>query len=377
MKIRIITLLSMVSCAASGQNMQLLDSFDRLDDTVVGAGWSQVGAASALSNNMLRIGTGGLIGKDYVWRVAPTNYATYMSSNSAPLGWAFNIKQSRIDPSGFDNANYGAAFILAASTNSFTNGAGYAVVYGQSGASDPLRLVAYTNGLRSNNGLSEIMASGDYGTEYLSVRITYSNHQWRMYTASDTGSFANPSNVSVLAAGPVSNSALVEIDLPYLGCFFNHSSGASEYSLFDNIYVPIDVPSANTNAPDMPKAAVNCGWEWANPWPNGEDLRDVIAGGGTTILIGKKGTLLATTDGGATFSTLESGISANIGGIVWDGTRFVAVAPGYILISSNGIDWSASVSMDVVNPMDIAWGNGRYMVVQGGSDILVSTKAEK
>jgi hypothetical protein len=71
------------------------------------------------------------------------------------------------------------AVILAGETASAGNtGAGYAVVLGQSGATDPLRLVRYADGIQGNASLTNIIVSNtsglaDFGNEHLSVRVTY------------------------------------------------------------------------------------------------------------------------------------------------------------------------------------------------------------
>ncbi|MDD3687740.1 MAG: hypothetical protein PHE56_13360, partial [Bacteroidales bacterium] len=66
-------------------------------------------------------------------------YNTTLSSNTGVVTWTFNIRQLRTDPAGFASGSYGVAFILGGTSTSTNNtGNGYAVVYGQSGSTDPV-----------------------------------------------------------------------------------------------------------------------------------------------------------------------------------------------------------------------------------------------
>jgi hypothetical protein len=126
-------------------------------------------------------------------------YNTTLGSNPGLVRWSFNIRQVRTDPAGMGDGNYGVAFILAASnSNVMTDGNGYAIVHGQSGSTDPVRLVRYTGGLRGT--LTDMIVSntdglGDFGAEYLSVQINYNpfNNEWELFVRNDGGSsFTDP-----------------------------------------------------------------------------------------------------------------------------------------------------------------------------------------
>ena len=86
----------------------------------------------------------GSLGKDFVARDVSARYSSTLTTNGNQLSWAFNMQQSRPNPSGFASNNYGVAFVLAGSSSDLTTGNGYAVVYGNSGQPDSLRLVRYT-----------------------------------------------------------------------------------------------------------------------------------------------------------------------------------------------------------------------------------------
>src|SRR5882762_5096771 len=77
-------------------------------------------------------------------------YNSTLSSNASTVTWTFNMRQIRPDPAGFSASSYGVAFILAGSSATINNtGNGYAVVLGNTGSTDPVRLVKYTGGLVS------------------------------------------------------------------------------------------------------------------------------------------------------------------------------------------------------------------------------------
>jgi hypothetical protein len=76
-------------------------------------------------------------------------YNTTLGSNTGDITWTFNMRQSQADPSGFTAGSYGVAYVLAGQgTTAATAGNGYAVVLGQAGTTDPVRLVRYATGLQ-------------------------------------------------------------------------------------------------------------------------------------------------------------------------------------------------------------------------------------
>ncbi|MFZ5817273.1 MAG: hypothetical protein ACOY93_18575 [Bacillota bacterium] len=48
-------------------------------------------------------------------------------------------------------------------------------------------------------------------------------------------------------------------------------------------------------------------WEWAKPTPQGHTLWAVAAGKGLVVAVGQQGTILTSSDGGATWNRQESG----------------------------------------------------------------------
>lgn len=231
----------------------LLDNFNRSNSNTVGntptspvsLTWNESetlsGSSIRIDNNRLTMGS---TATGYDWAYlnmsTVTGYPLILSSASSVVTWAFNMRHSRSDPSGFDGTNYGAGFILAKSTDLRTSGTGYAVIHGQSGTSDPIRLVRFNNGLSPNSVYTNIISYSDFGSEYVSVKVTYSplDNQWTLYVESNSSNFpqANPYNVSTLA-GTAFDGTYTSSSLPYLGALWNHATGASDNAIFDDIYV--------------------------------------------------------------------------------------------------------------------------------------------
>lgn len=166
-------------------------------------------------------------------------YNTTLSSNIGLVTWTFNIRQIRSDPAGYAVGSYGAAFILAGtSTTPQTTGSGYAIVYGQSGTTDPIRLATYNNGLQGT--LTNIITSNtigltDFGAEYLSVKVTYtpSTNTWELFLRNDGGSaFADPESGSLTSQGTVVNSTYTGTSLGYMGAYWQGSTGGKSNCLF-------------------------------------------------------------------------------------------------------------------------------------------------
>ena len=227
----------------------LLDDFNRSDNNTVGNGWSETETSSpssiAISSNRLKMGST-TKGRDWAYQDISSNYTTAgLSSNTTmdSMVWAINFYQTRDNPSGFDDGNYGIAFVLGSTNSSYTDGNGYAVVIGNNSTPDPIRLVRFNGGMDLNSNLTDIISYGDYGNEYLSIKVTYipSTNTWKLYAESSSSAFpqSDPRNTSTLRGTGTDNEYTgASYDLKYLGCLWNHSTRSSEYALFDDIYIP-------------------------------------------------------------------------------------------------------------------------------------------
>jgi hypothetical protein len=75
-------------------------------------------------------------------------YNTILALNTGIVTWTFNMRQIRTNPAGFISGSYGVAFVLGSQSNVFSSGgAGYAVVLGNTGTIDPVRLVKFNPGV--------------------------------------------------------------------------------------------------------------------------------------------------------------------------------------------------------------------------------------
>ena len=236
-------------------NTSLLDNFTRSDNTNIGSTptsptsltWSKIETESNSSirilSNSLRAGST-ISGRDMAYlNISGLNsYPSILKNASGKLTWAMNMRQTNTSPSGFANGETGLAFILCTSSSNLNVDTGYAVVLGQSGTVDALRLISFAGGLNNNSSqkLTNIISAGDYSNEYLSVKVTYEpiNEKWEMFVESNTSSYpqANPLNTSTKAGNTVISSGFTSFSLPVLGLMFNHGT-ASNYAYFDDIYI--------------------------------------------------------------------------------------------------------------------------------------------
>lgn len=177
-------------------------------------------------------------------------FTNTLSSNSSLVTWTFNMRQIRPDPAGFVAGSYGVAFILGGtSTTAATAGSGYAVVLGQSGTTDPVRLAHFNNGLQGT--LTNLITSNttgltDFGTDYLSVRVTYSpsTNTWELFLRNDGASaFTDPSTGSLTSQGTVVNSTYTSSSLTSMGGYWQGSTGATQTAFFDNVNVSVAAAS--------------------------------------------------------------------------------------------------------------------------------------
>ncbi len=212
-------------------------------------------------------------------------YNTTLSSNTGLVTWSFNIRQIRSDPAGYAAGSYGAAFILATTSQSVNNtGTGYAIVYGQSGGTDPIRLAKYSGGLLT--GLTNIITSNttgltDFGAEYISVKVTYnpSNDQWELFLRNDGSSaFADPLSGTLVSQGTATDNTYTSISLAYIGAYWQGSTSGAQTAFFDNVVV--SVTSGGVSAPTVQAKDLTFTNVQQNQmdvsWTNGDGAKRVV-----------------------------------------------------------------------------------------------------
>ena len=172
--------------------------------------------------------------------------------------WSFNMQQIRTDPSGFNSGNYGVAFILAGEDASSNNtGVGYAVVLGQAGATDPIRLVRYSDGIEDNSGLTNILVSNtsgltDFGNNHLSIKVTYNpclGGVWELFVRNDGSSFTDPLSGVLTSQGTATNNTHTGISLDMMAAYWQGSTSANQTAFFNNVTVSVEpIPTATLGA---------------------------------------------------------------------------------------------------------------------------------
>lgn len=171
-------------------------------------------------------------------------YNTTLNANAGLITWTFNMRQIRTDPAGFGLGSYGVAFVLGStSTDVATMGDGYAVVLGQSGATDPIRLARFTGGLQGT--LTNIITSNtagltDFGANYLSIKVTYAptTDTWELSLRDDgSTAFADPTTGTLVSQGTVVDSTFTGVALTSLGGYWQGSTTANQTAFFDNVTV--------------------------------------------------------------------------------------------------------------------------------------------
>lgn len=231
----------------------LLDNFSKANNNSLGnslspfsAVWQETETNSPTSislSNGYNKSASTTVGRDFAFvdLSAVSGYPSKFNDAGNLLEWAVNMRQTRTDPSGFDNNNYGTAFILGKTNSDLTTGEGYAVVLGQSGSTDAIRLAKFSNGINGNSRFTNVISSGDYANQYLSIRVTFdpSDKVWTLYADNASGNFpqTDPRNTTTLM-GSSPDSSYTNQNLFFTGTLWNHVSGANDSCIYDDIYIP-------------------------------------------------------------------------------------------------------------------------------------------
>jgi hypothetical protein len=159
------------------------------------------------------------------------------------LTWTLNMEQIRANPSGLLAGNYGNAVILGATTSTFTTANGYALILGNGGTPDPIKLVSFTNGLVNS---TQILAqSGNAGSDFMSVKVTYdpASNTWGLLTRDDgTSAFADPTTGTLTSQGTAIDATYTNLFLTSSGAYWAYSTTANQTARFDNFVLDVAVP---------------------------------------------------------------------------------------------------------------------------------------
>lgn len=241
-----------------------LDAFNRSNDNVLGSTpteptsiqWSEkgeeVGGSTELTseetirleNEAALLQSGAKDGQKWA-TVDMSNlndYPTTLDDADGTVVWAFNMRQNQEHLEGFSTGEHGLMFVLASSANDFSgSGNVYAVVLGEDGSEDHLKLVVFNGGYSAEGDFKEIATwSTDLATEYLSVRVTFDagTKGWTLYAERGTSGYpySDPRNVSA-ERGFGENAEETGDQQKFVGMLWNHGQDDAAKAFFDDIYV--------------------------------------------------------------------------------------------------------------------------------------------
>ncbi len=222
---------------------------DDFESPTLGAEWTDIGGNATTDPN-LTIVSNSVTALDYVYQDVSSVYNTTLSALANTITWNFNMRQSRGNPNGFNSGQDGVAFVLGATESDLTVADGYAVVLGENGGTDNVRLVSFTDGIDANANLTDIITgSDDYGNEYSSIRVTYepATDNWELFVRNDGVVFSSPLSLDAShSQGNLVNTTYVDVPLNFIANVFNHSNNANRTAFFDNICIATDLTCSST-----------------------------------------------------------------------------------------------------------------------------------
>ncbi len=285
-------------------------------------------------------------------------YTPTLNTNVGVVTWTFNMRQPRADPAGFSSGNYGVAFVLGAtSLTAATAGNGYAVVLGNAGSVDPIRLARYTTGLQGT--ITDIITSSggfaDIGTEYLSIKVTYtpSTDTWELFLRDDLGVFADPAAGVLISQGTAPDATYTGGSLDYLGGYWQGSTTPIQTAYFDNSTVTVTYPNTITTGAvtGAPFTLVDC----ITPGPGTVAFTSTDVFGGANTF-----TAQLSDDIGSFASPINIGSLGPLGGTAPSGIITISIPAGTV----SGTGYRIRVVSD--NPAITGSSSAAFQVIQIG-----------
>ncbi|MCB9186272.1 MAG: lamin tail domain-containing protein [Flavobacteriales bacterium] len=280
------------------QPHQLFDDFNRADNSVIGipssggsTSWTEDEAGDGtkvrIFNGQLMLDncvespptttSGGTTTELVAFNVSSYFETTYDDAGG-PLEWLFNMRSNNSNLSGFAGSSYGMGFVLGCNLADFTaiGATGYAVVVGNSGTTDYIKLVHFVNGLANHSNpnpptvITDLVSSDiDIDADHASVRVSFDpcTGQWTLYARNDGSSFTAPDVDSPAFSGPftVANTDYTNLDLRYFGALWKHNSSClGNDAYFDNFSIPTATTASTTAR--IWNGSVNADWNEPNNW---------------------------------------------------------------------------------------------------------------
>jgi hypothetical protein len=190
-------------------------------------------------------------GRSYVTQ-AMSNFSApidvILGNNPGTVTWTLNMRSSISDLSGLDNNESAIAFVLAATGSDLTSANGYAVMWGGSTSTDPIRLVRFSGGMDADANVTTMITAsggsgtgGDPNTNYMSIKVTYNpvSDAFELFTRSDgTSAFADPASGSYTSAGTLVNTTYTNSTMSHIAAMGRYSGDNNDF-YFDNINVDV------------------------------------------------------------------------------------------------------------------------------------------
>ena len=131
----------------------------------------------------------------------------------------------------------------------------------------------------------------------------------------------------------------------------------------------------NPSGPDPGDPSMT--WVWRNPLPQGNDLTSCAGtSDGIGLAVGRDGTILRTTDGGATWTIRASGSPSHLMGVaLLPDLTAVAVGYGGVSLRSDdaGLTWSNSGPSGVDDPYDMCFTGAATGTAVGSRGAIART----
>ncbi len=336
---------------------------------------SPFAGSAAISNGLLQLyGNGSGSNRDgAVWVSTPLAFNGFnnrLASNTGKVvSWAFNIwcnHTSGSGLSGFNGSNYGVAYVLGATSPNFqSQGAGYAVMAGQSGTFDPWTLVAFTNGL--SGSITRIVSDGQTTSVtplYHSLKVEFdtTTSKWTLYDRSNGTSGFSDARTDFYGSGYLgadTSPSYASTALNYTGAYWKASTAADQNAKFDNLQIELSDAAASTGPRTLTWNGAS-EWNTTNAWKapaavtwnsSAPDNAVFANTGSTSVVVGS-----ATSVGSITFS--NPGFS-----IAGPGTLSIAGAAGAGVIANESATISANVTLSGSQVWTIA--AGRTLALNG------------
>jgi hypothetical protein len=186
------------------------------------------------------------------------------------------------------------------------------------------------------------------------------------YQYSCSVSNASGLSASVSSAGPITG----DVSCVITGTPLAVGAAALTISVSDSRNASASASPMSINIKPSTDPLAN--WHWRNPLPQGNALNAVSYGNKTFVAVGGSGAIITSPDS-VTWTSMSSGITANLSGVTYGNCTFAAVGEeGAIVTSSDSITWT-SRSSGTNNPFGgVTYGNGSFLAVGDSGTIIQS-----